>query len=67
MNAMDATTPRVITRSDPRELRIEWADGAETVYSSAALRRLCPCAHCVNEVTGERMLDPTTVPDAITN
>jgi DUF971 family protein len=67
MTAMDATTPRVITRSDPGQLRIEWADGAETVYSSAELRRLCPCAHCVNEVTGERMLDPTSIPDFLTH
>ena len=28
-----------------------------------ALRVVCPCAHCVSEVTGRRLLDPATVPD----
>lgn len=27
-----------------------------------ALRSGCPCAGCVNEWTGERILDPSTVP-----
>jgi len=64
---MTSIRPKVITRSDPRKLAIEWADGHETVYSSAELRRICPCAHCVNEVTGVRTLDPRSVPDELTH
>jgi DUF971 family protein len=38
------SAPRVITRSDPTKLVIEWADGHRTEYSAAELRRICPCA-----------------------
>ena len=62
-----AFQPRTITVSDPTKLAVEWSDGHETVYSTAELRRLCPCAQCVNELTGERMLDPRTVPDDLTH
>ncbi|MBK7875039.1 MAG: DUF971 domain-containing protein [Planctomycetes bacterium] len=63
---MSSTSPKAITRSDPTRIEIEWADGTRTKYSAAQLRRLCPCARCVNELTGERMLDPVTVPDELT-
>jgi DUF971 family protein len=32
----------------------------------AFLRGQCECARCVNEWTGERMLDPATIPPGIT-
>lgn len=63
---MTSTTPKVITRSDPTRLVVEWSDGHVTTYRACELRRLCPCAQCVHEVTGVRMLDPATVPDDLT-
>jgi DUF971 family protein len=30
------------------------------------LRALCPCARCVNELTGVRMHDPSSVPADLT-
>jgi len=63
---VSAFQPRVIQRSDPARIEIEWVDGHRTVYTPSELRRLCPCAQCVNEVTGERMLDPASVPDGLT-
>jgi DUF971 family protein len=62
-----AFQPRVITVSDPARLSVEWSDGQRTVYTTAQLRRLCPCAQCVNELTGQRTLDPRTVPDDLTH
>jgi len=62
---MTTAAPKVIRRSDPGRIEIEWADGHTTVYSAAQLRRLCPCAHCVHELTGARLLDPTAVPDEL--
>ena len=63
---MTSTTPRVITRSDPTEIRIEWSDGHETVYSAQQLRAICPCARCVDEMSGVRTHDPASVPVELT-
>ena len=62
---MSSTQPKVITKSDPTRIAITWSDDHETVYTAAELRRLCPCAHCVNEVTGVRMLNPESIPDEL--
>src|SRR5687768_2072401 len=63
---MPSPEPRVITRSDPTRLVIEWADGERTELSAAQLRAMCPCARCVNELTGVRMHDPRSVSSALT-
>lgn len=60
MSGTDAHRPRVITKSDPTRLTIEWGDGATTVLTAVELRNLCPCAHCVDEHTGVRKHDPST-------
>ncbi len=54
-----------------RVLEVEWADSAEAAELPAAripfklLRSSCPCASCVDENTGVRILDPATVPENI--
>jgi DUF971 family protein len=63
---MTSPSPLVITKSVPESLTVEWADGSITSLSAAELRRICPCAHCVNEHTGVRMLDPGSIPDDLT-
>ncbi len=63
---MSNAEPRVITRSDPTRLVIEWVDGGRTTYTAAQLRAICPCARCVNELTGVRMHDPKDVPADLT-
>jgi len=63
---MSTTAPTRISRKDPTHIAIEWADGAKTAYTAAQLRRLCPCAHCVHELTGQPLLDPASVPDELT-
>jgi DUF971 family protein len=60
---MQSISPKVIRRTDPSRVVIEWSDGRSSVYTPAHLRRLCPCAQCVNETTGVRMLDPRQVPE----
>jgi DUF971 family protein len=47
-------------------LRVTWADGRVCLYEASRLRRVCPCAQCVNEFTGERVLKPESVPDTLT-
>jgi DUF971 family protein len=56
---------QIIEESDT-ELSIRWSDGGQSRYTAAALRRACPCAGCVNEWTGEKMLDPSAVPEDVT-
>jgi DUF971 family protein len=59
---------------EPKELRqegntglvITWADGRVCNYSAPDLRRACPCAQCVNEWTGQRMLEPKNVSEDLT-
>ena len=57
-----SASPRVITKSDPQELAIEWDDGHRTVYTARELRQACPCAGCVDEITGRRTLNVDAVP-----
>lgn len=59
----DPTQPVRIGRRDPGHIVIEWGDGHTTDYTTAQLRRLCPCAECVHELTGRALLDPASVPD----
>lgn len=44
-----------------REVRFVWDDNTEDSYGARDLRIRCACANCQSEVTGERILDPSTV------
>ena len=46
---------------DPRTLGLIWSDGHESQVPVRDLRIQCPCAHCVDEMTGERILDEELV------
>ncbi|MFZ8933852.1 MAG: P-loop NTPase [Bacteriovoracaceae bacterium] len=48
------------------QIEIKWNDGSLSELSSYDLRLACPCASCVDENTGKRILDPKTVPLDIT-
>lgn len=54
-----------IWQEGSRDLAITWTSGETWVYDVVALRRACPCAHCVSETSGERLLDPASVPDSV--
>lgn len=56
---------QIIEESDS-ELSVEWSDDKTFNYNATQLRRVCPCAGCVNEWTGERMLKPETVAEDLT-
>lgn len=43
-----------------------WEDETRDQWPARALRLRCTCAHCKSEVTGERILDESTVPDVVT-
>jgi DUF971 family protein len=58
--------PIQIVEESPSEISINWSDDTQTRYSAPQLRRSCPCAGCINEWTGDKMLDPTSIPDDLT-
>lgn len=57
--------PKDIEKVEDEELKIIWEDGHESRYTFQFLRQNCPCAACRDEWSGERLLDPATVPDTL--
>src|SRR3954470_20560887 len=74
-SGVDDQPPRDYTRAMPmpleiiglgkREVRFVWEEGGEDVWSARQLRLMCTCANCQSEATGERLLDPKSVPEDI--
>ncbi len=50
---------------DDSRLRIRWRDGHVSEFESRYLRLRCPCAGCVEEMTGRPILDPSTVSEEV--
>jgi len=50
---------------DGARLRIRWKDGEVSEYTPRRLRLACPCARCVDEMTGIRTLQPGSVPENV--
>ena len=43
------------------DLYILWRDGHESRYDFFALRDACPCASCIDEITGQKTLDTSNI------
>ena len=58
---MSIPIPHAINRRDDG-LLIEWdAAGHQALYPAWELRLACPCAACVDEMSGRALLDATSV------
>lgn len=57
--------PKKIFRTDEGKLGIEWNDGTRGACDIRTLRCACPCALCVDEHSGVKILDDSTIPDDI--
>jgi len=54
--------PEAIDVTPANELKILWPGGREALVTSRRLREICPCAGCIEEFTGKKLLDPATIP-----
>jgi DUF971 family protein len=61
-----AIEPCEIAQEGDAGLRITWGDERVCRYTAPTLRGACPCAQCVNEWTGERLLRPETISAELT-
>ncbi len=57
-----AVEPTTIDTAKDGKLAIVWPDKHEAMYTPYNLRLQCPCAACVDEDTGKKILDERTVP-----
>ncbi len=61
----NAISPDSLERIGGEALRVRWQDGHASLYPARYLRQRCPCAGCVDELSGERMLAPESVPSDV--
>ncbi len=53
--------PSAIGKKGNNLIMVDWNDGLRSEYETRKLRLNCPCAACVNEWTGEKMLNPSAI------
>jgi len=51
---------------DGKSLTISWEGNTSATLSVRNLRLVCPCAHCIHEVTGQVILDPSSIVEDLT-
>ena len=59
------TPSQIAPNEDATKLRIVWEDGEFSEYEPRFLRMRCPCAGCVDEMTGVRTLTEEMVPEGV--
>ena len=63
--ATTSIVPIEIGRANKHDILVKWKDGRETVFPARFLRLACPCAGCIEEMTGRKVLNESSVPDDV--
>lgn len=58
----ESPLPLTISRAGEHDIRIRWKSGEDAVYPARFLRGQCPCATCVDEMTGQRIVKESLLP-----
>ncbi len=53
---------KTINQKNNSIFTIEWIDGTILEYQLSHVQKNCPCARCVDESTGKRLVDITAIP-----
>ena len=63
MSPMNSTNliPSKVDPMSPTEMQVGWNDGANFAVPYLELRFFCPCAGCVDEHTGQRMIKKASI------
>lgn len=62
---MNPTPTSLRALTDAGMLEIAWSDGSAYCLPFKLVRAECPCAQCIHEITGERILNPSSIPEDI--
>lgn len=65
MSTNPLPTPIEITRAGKHDVLVRWSNGKTLVYPARFLRLACPCAMCVDETSGQRVLREASVPEDV--
>jgi len=63
--AATSNVPVEIGRANEYDIKVTWKDAAETIFPARFLRLACPCAGCIEEMTGKKILNESTVPQDV--
>ncbi len=58
--------PKKFFKTPDGQLGIEWNDGTRASFNLKELRLACPCALCVDENSGERLIKASDIPADLT-
>lgn len=59
------TTPKSVD-AKAEALILVWSDDQQSVFTPTFLRKMCQCANCISETTGEVLLNRAKVADDLT-
>jgi len=65
MAATRTPIPLEVGRANECDVKIHWQDGHESVYPARELRLRCPCAGCIDEVTGQMRVIASSIPQNV--